>query len=306
MTDSVAFLCNINKAMKLRGYTLGILSAVSYGLIPIFILPVKQAHFSMDITLFYRFFFSALMVGGYLLYSKESFKVNKKEALILAILGICYALSSEFLFLGYDFLTPGIASTVLFVYPIIVALIMLFFYKEKLTRLSGASLLLAFAGVIVLCLKGNGFEINFAGLGIVMLSSLFYALYMVIVNKSNIKVSGFKLTFYSMLFTSMFFMTKAVAGHESFVIPSASIFINFLIFAFLTTVISSLCLVFAIQYIGSTPVAILGALEPVVAVLISVLMFHEKLTPNLLIGITLILVGVTLNVIGDRKKIGSL
>ncbi len=290
--------------MKLRGYTLGILSAVSYGLIPIFILPVKQAHFSMDITLFYRFFFSALMVGGYLLYSRESFKINKKEALILAILGICYALSSEFLFLGYDFLTPGIASTVLFIYPIIVALIMLFFYKERLTRLSGASLLLAFAGVIVLCLKGNGLEINFAGLGIVMLSSLFYALYMVIVNKSNIKVSGFKLTFFSMLFTSMFFMTKALMANESFVIPSTEVFINFLIFAFLTTVISSLCLVFAIKYIGSTPVAILGALEPVVAVLISVLMFHEKFTPNLLIGITLILFGVTLNVIGDQKKIG--
>ncbi|WP_336703683.1 DMT family transporter [Chryseobacterium indologenes] len=290
--------------MKLRGYTLGILSAVSYGLIPIFILPVKQAHFSMDITLFYRFFFSALMVGGYLLYSRESFKINKKETLILAILGICYAFSSEFLFLGYDFLTPGIASTVLFIYPIIVALIMLLFYKERLTRLSGASLLLAFAGVIVLCLKGNGLEINFAGLGIVMLSSLFYALYMVIVNKSNIKVSGFKLTFYSMLFTTMFFMTKALMANESFAIPSTEVFINFLIFAFLTTVISSLCLVFAIKYIGSTPVAILGALEPVVAVLISVLMFHEKFTPNLLIGITLILFGVTLNVIGDQKKIG--
>ncbi|PTT22547.1 EamA/RhaT family transporter [Chryseobacterium sp. HMWF028] len=290
--------------MKLRGYALGILSAVSYGLIPIFILPVKRAHFSMDITLFYRFFFSALMVGGYLLYSRESFKINKKEALILVILGICYALSSEFLFLGYDFLTAGIASTVLFIYPIIVALIMFSFYKEKLTKLSGASLLLAFAGVIVLCLKGNGLEINFAGLGIVMLSSLFYALYMVIVNKSNIKVSGFKLSFYSMLFTSMFFMTKAVMANESFTIPSTEIFINFLIFAFLTTVISSLCLVFAIKDIGSTPVAILGALEPVVAVLISVLMFHEKLTPNLLIGITLILFGVTLNVIGDQKKIG--
>ncbi|SMO65027.1 Threonine/homoserine efflux transporter RhtA [Chryseobacterium rhizoplanae] len=288
--------------MKLKGYALGILSAVSYGLIPIFILPIKQAHFSLDITLFYRFFFSALMVGGYLLYSKESFKINRKEALILAILGVCYALSSEFLFLGYDFLTAGIASTVLFIYPVIVALIMFFFYKEKLTRLSVVSLLLAFTGVIVLCLKGNGLEINFTGLGIVMLSSLFYALYMVIVNKSNMKVSGFKLTFYSMLFTSTFFMTKAVAANESFAIPSAEIFFNFLIFAFLTTVISSLCLVYAIKYIGSTPVSILGALEPVVAVLISVLMFHEKFTSNLLIGITLILMGVTLNVITDRKN----
>ncbi|WP_223607774.1 DMT family transporter [Chryseobacterium sp. OSA05B] len=288
--------------MKFKGYLLGVLSSVSFGLIPIFILPLKKAHFSMDITLFYRFLFSALMVGGYLLYSKESLKINKKEMLILSVLGVCYALSSEFLFIGYDFLTPGIASTVLFIYPVIVALIMFFFYKEKLTKLSVLSLLFAFAGVIVLCLKGQGLEINFAGLGIVMLSSLFYALYMVIVNKSDLKVSGFKLSFYSMLFTSAFFMIKASAEGESFAIPSVSVFLNFIVFAFLTTVISSLCLVYAIKYIGSTPTAILGALEPVVAVLVSVFMFHEQFTTNLLIGITLILLGVILNVMADNRK----
>lgn len=288
--------------MKLRGYVLGIISAISYGLLPIFILPIKHAHFSLDITLFYRFLFSALMIGGYLLYSKESFLISKKELLIFAVLGICYALSSEFLFLGYDYLTPGIASTVLFIYPVIVALIMFFFYKEKLTKLSIGSLLLAFAGVIILCLKGNSLEINYLGLGIVMLSSLFYALYIVIVNKSNIQASGFKLSFYSMLFTSGFFMTKALMGNESFLIPSTHTFFNFLIFAFLTTVISSLCLVYAIKDIGSTPAAILGALEPVVAVLISVSMFHEKFTFNLFLGIILILIGVILNVISDNKK----
>ncbi len=289
--------------MKFKGYMLGVLSSVSYGLIPIFILPLKQARFSMDITLFYRFLFSAMMVGGYLLYSGERFRISKKETLILAVLGICYALSSEFLFIGYDFLTPGIASTVLFIYPVIVALIMFFFYKERLTKLSVISLLLAFAGVIVLCLKGEGLEINFAGLGVVMLSSLFYALYMVIVNKSELKVSGFKLSFYSMLFTSAFFMLKASADGESFAVPSLSVFFSFIVFAFLTTVISSLCLVYAIKYIGSTPTAILGALEPVVAVMVSVLIFHEKFTGNLFIGITLILLGVILNVIGDKKRI---
>lgn len=288
--------------MKLKGYALGIISAVSYGLIPIFIVPVKQAHFSLDITLFYRFLFSALMIGGYLLYSKESFSINKKEGLILAVLGMCYALSSEFLFLGYDFLTAGIASTVLFIYPVIVALIMFFFYKEKLNFISILSLLLAFAGVIVLCLKGKGLEINYIGLGIVMLSSLFYALYIIIVNKSNIKVSGFKLSFYSMLFTSGFFMIKALLGKESFAIPSITLFFNFVVFAFLTTVVSTLCLVFAIKSIGSTPAAILGALEPVVAVLVSVLIFNEKFTFNLFLGITLILVGVILNVLAGSKK----
>ena len=288
--------------MKLRGYVLGIISAISYGLLPIFILPIKHAHFSLDITLFYRFLFSALMIGGYLLYSKESFLISKKELFIFTVLGICYALSSEFLFLGYDYLTAGIASTVLFIYPVIVALIMFFFYKEKLTRLSIFSLFLAFAGVIILCLKGNSMEINYLGLGIVMLSSIFYALYIVVVNKSKIQASGFKLSFYSMLFTSGFFMAKAILGNESFIIPSVNIFVNFLIFAFLTTVISSLCLVYAIKYIGSTPAAILGALEPVVAVLISVLLFHEKFTFNLFLGIILILIGVILNVISESKK----
>lgn len=237
------------------------------------------------------------------MYSKEIFSISKKELLIFSVLGICYALSSEFLFLGYDYLTAGIASTVLFIYPVIVALIMFFFYKEKLTKLSITSLLLAFAGVIILCLKGNSLEINYLGLGIVMLSSIFYALYIVVVNKSKIQASGFKLSFYSMLFTSGFFMAKAIAGNESFAIPSVNTFSNLLIFAFLTTVISSLCLVYAIKDIGSTPAAILGALEPVVAVLISVSIFHEKFTYNLLIGITLILFGVILNVISDQKKI---
>lgn len=288
--------------MKLKGYAFGIASSVSYGLIPIFILPIKQANFSLDITLFYRFFFSAMLIGAYLLYSRESFKINKAEAFILSILGMCYAVSSEFLFIGYDLLTPGIASTVLFVYPAIVALIMFFLFKEKLTKLSIISLVLAFLGVIILCLKGNSFQLNYKGLGVVMFASLLYAVYIIIVNKSNIKVSGFKLSFYSMLFSSILFMGKLIYLGESFVIPSFSLFFNFITFALLTTVISTLCLVYAIKNIGSTAASILGALEPVVAVLISVLMFNEELTINLLIGIAFIITGVILNILAGSKS----
>ncbi|SDR09228.1 EamA domain-containing membrane protein RarD [Chryseobacterium soldanellicola] len=288
--------------MKFKGYILCILSAISYGLIPIFIIPIKRADFPLDVSLFYRFFFSAIMVGAYLLYSKESFFISKKEALLLAFLGICYALSSDFLFLGYDFLTPGIASTVLFIYPVIVALIMFFVYQEKLTKLSIASLILAFTGVFILCLKGTGFQINFPGLGIVMLSAIFYALYIVVVNKSNMKISGFKLSFYSMVFTAGFFMFKALIGKDSFEILNVETFFNLIIFAFLTTVISCVALVYAIKYIGSTPTAILGALEPVVAVMISVMFFQEKFTYTLFIGIILILLGVILNIISDSKN----
>ena len=289
--------------MKTKGYILAAISAISYGLIPIFILPMKQINFSMDVTLFYRFLFSAIMVGIYLIFKKVSFKINKWEFLVLLILGLFYALSSEFLFLGYDYLSAGIASTVLFVYPVLVALVMFVFYGEKLSKLGILSLLLTFLGVIVLCLKGNSLEINFVGLGVVLLSALFYGLYIVIVNKAKINVSGIKLSFYSMFFTSFFFLTKALILKESLEIPTYSIFFNFVTFAFVTTLISSVALVLAIKKIGSTPTAIMGALEPVIAVAVSVLFFNEDFTRNLLLGIVLILTGVSINMLSSRKAI---
>ena len=78
-------------------------------------------------------------------------------------------------------------------------------------------------------------------------------------------------------------------------------YFNFTLFAFVTTVISSLSLVYAIKYIGSTPTAILGALEPIVAVIVSVFMFNELFTINLGLGITLILIGVILNILASKS-----
>lgn len=295
------YLCKMKNA-QLRGYIFAIISAVSFGLIPIFILPIKKVEFSIDTTLFYRFFFSALMVGSCLVFRKENFKVNIREASILLVLGLFYAFSSDFLFLGYDYLSAGIASTALFIYPVLVALIMFFVYKKKMSKLSAFSLALAFLGVLILCLKEGELNINFTGLGIVLLSSLCYALYMVIVNKARLPISGFKLSFYSMLFTSLYYFGKVIAKDESLIVPNVQLLINFIIFAFVTTLISSLTLVYAIKIIGSTPTAILGALEPIIAVLISVLMFGEHFTINLLIGIILILSGVILNIISESKS----
>ena len=286
----------------MKGYALGIISAVSYGLIPIFILPIKQTNFSLDTTLFYRFFISALLLLPVLWYKKENLKITPKELYVVVLLGLSYALSSEFLFMGYDLLSPGIASTILFIYPVFVALIMFLVFKEKLNRLTVLSLILAFSGVLTLSLKNNSFEINFPGLIVVLLSAFFYALYILIVNQTKIKLSGFKLTFFSFLFTSLYFLVKAKFLGDSLLLPNVNMLINFVVFAFVTTLISILALVFAIKYIGSTPTAILGALEPVVAVAVSVLMFNEVLTINLILGITLIIIAVIVNIISDSRK----
>lgn len=288
--------------MKVKGYLLAAISAISYGLIPLFILPVKASHFSLDTTLFYRFFIAAMFILGYLIYKKESLRVNRSEFMILVLLGLFYALSAEFLFMGYDYLSPGIASTILFVYPVIVALIMTFFFKEKITVLTVLSLVITIAGIIALSAKDGALDINLPGLLITLGSAAFYALYMVVVNKAKINASGFKITFYSLLFSAVFYLGKTLIMKESLLIPNVELFVNFTVFAFVTTVLSMSALVYAIKSIGSTPTSILGALEPVMAVAVSVVLFHEILTSSLMIGIALILTGVMINIISESVK----
>ena len=289
--------------MKLKGYLFGLTSSISYGLIPLFIIPLKNVNFSMDTTLFYRFFFSAFMLGGYLVIKRKSLQIEKKHIGILLLLGLFYGISSDSLFIAYDYLSAGIASTLLFIYPLIVAIIMAIFFKERLTLASIMAILCTIAGVILLSFKNGEFNLNTIGLGIVFVSALGYALYIITVNQSNVRnLNGMTLTFYSFCITTLYYASKLIIGKESFAIPSIEIGLNIVVFAFVTTIVSSLALVYAIKYIGSTPTSILGAFEPVVAVAISVLLFHEYFSINLAFGIGLIITGVTLNIIGRATK----
>lgn len=287
--------------MKLKGYLLAIVSAVTYGLIPLFIIPIKTMGFPMDTTLFYRFFISSAFVSVYLFIKKESFRVQRHELFIMVILGLLYALSSDLLFVGYDHLTPGIASTILFVYPVFVAIILWLLFQEKLSRNTFLAIVITLSGVMVLSVKDNSFNINVVGLGVSVLSALSYATYMVIVNKSRIEISGILVTFYSMFFSAVYYLCKAVLKDVD-LFPDASLLLHMSVFALVTTVLSITALIYAIQLIGSTPTAIMGALEPVVAVAVSVLLFHEKLTLNLSIGVVLIITGVIYNILSDRRK----
>ncbi len=287
---------------KLKGYLLAVISASSYGLIPLFILPIKQINFPIDTTLFYRFLLSALMIFPILLFKKEKLKINLHELFILIALGLFYGLSSDLLFMGYDHLSPGIASTILFVYPVIVALIMVFFYKEKIKALTVFSLVITLIGIVILSAKDSLLDIRILGLVITLGSALCYALYIVTVNKAKIKASGWKITCYSMFFTSIYYLIKVLILDQTLLLPDFKMFGNFVLFALVTTVISTTALVYAIKLIGSTPTSIMGALEPVVAVLVSVILFHEILTRNLVLGVILILIGVIINILTGSKK----
>ena len=296
----------------LKGYLFALVSALTYGMIPLFMIPLKKLDsFSVDTALFYRFLIAAILILGYLVfYQKESVKINLKEGIVLSILGLFYALSAEFLFIAYDFLSPGIASTIFFIYPIMVALILGIFFKEKITLATTISLIVVVVGVAVLSIKPknnddkDNFGINsiYIGLFVSLLGALMYALYMIIVNKTKIKASGVKVSFYSMVFASLFFLVKTLVLGNSVAIPSLEIGTHLTLFALITTALSVVSLVYAIKFIGSTPTAIMGAVEPVVAVMISVGLFDETLTFSLIAGVIIIISGVLIDVVFNKKK----
>jgi len=295
----------------LKGYLFALVSALTYGMIPLFMIPLKKLDFfSVDTALFYRFLIAGILILGYLFYQKESVKINLKEGIVLSILGLFYALSAEFLFIAYDFLSPGIASTIFFIYPIMVALILGIFFKEKITLATTISLVIVVVGVAVLSIKPknnddkDNFGINsiYIGLFVSLLGALMYALYMIIVNKTKIKASGVKVSFYSMVFASLFFLVKTLVLGNSVAIPSLEIGTHLTLFALITTALSVVSLVYAIKFIGSTPTAIMGAVEPVVAVMISVGLFDETLTFSLIAGVIIIISGVLIDVVFNKKK----
>ena len=149
-----------------KGYLCAFISAFTYGLIPLFMIPIKKAEaFSVDATLFYRFLIASGSILIFLFYQKERLCISFREGMIMSILGLLYALSAEFLFLAYDYLSPGIASTIFFSYPIIVALVLVLFYKEKITIPTILSLLLVIVGVGVLSIK-EGEAFSYMGLAI--------------------------------------------------------------------------------------------------------------------------------------------
>ena len=296
----------------LKGYLFALVSALTYGMIPLFMIPLKKLDFfSVDTALFYRFLIAAILILGYLVfYQKESVKINLKEGIVLSILGLFYALSAEFLFIAYDFLSPGIASTIFFIYPIMVALILGIFFKEKITLATTISLIVVVVGVGILSFKPksnddkDNFGINsiYIGLFVSLLGALMYALYMIIVNKTKINASGVKVSFYSMVFASLFFLVKTLVLGNSVAIPSLEIGTHLALFSLITTALSVVSLVYAIKYIGSTPTAIMGAVEPVVAVMISVGLFDETLTFSLIAGVIIIISGVLIDVVFNKKK----
>lgn len=290
---------------KNKGIALGMAAACSYGTNPLFALPLYALGFQVNSVLFYRYIFAVILYGLWIvLYRKISLKISLKEGGVLLFLGIMFSISSLTLFSSYDYLGAGISSTILFVYPIFVALIMSIFFKEKIAFKTIISIVLMVGGISLFYKSDNGETLSLYGLALVFASALSYAVYMVALKEINLikRMQYQKLTFYVMLFGLLVYIVNSRFGLDIQKIETPFMLGCLLGLAVLPTIISLETMTIAIKLIGPTMAAIIGALEPVTAVFLGLIFFGEQMTFKIALGICLILFSVFLIVINPKPK----
>ena len=294
---------------RLKGILCGIGAAVSYGMNPLGALPLYADGINTNTVLFYRYGLAVIFLALFMLVNRKSFTITLRETVVLVPLGVLFVLSSLTLFASFHYMDAGVASTLLFVYPVMVAVMMALFFKERITAVTVFSILLSLTGIVLLYRGGNGEVLNTTGVLLVLLSSLTYAVYIVIVNKSSLRMSSVKLTFYVLLVGVLLILGYSFFGGEEAeiqILTTPSMWLHASILAIFPTVVSLLLMVVAVHEIGSTPTAVIGALEPLTAVVLGVTLFGEEFTSRLAIGIMLILSAVILIVLGNSVSINRI
>lgn len=335
------------KESKAKGYFFGILAAVSYGVNPLGAKYLYEDGVNVESVLFYRYALAVILIaaimGVKILLRKlrpersdcartpcETFRVSGSEAVTLVTLGLLFVISSTTLYCSFLYMDSGVACTLLFIYPVMVAALMALLYGEKLTRRTIISILLSLMGVVLLY-RGDGQTVlSTVGVLLVLVSSLSYAFYIILANRASdernaghhsrltnyfsptlhrsvvhrLDMSSMKLSFYVLLVGAIFLVLFSFSAPERHLmwLPTARSWLLAWMLAIVPTVLSLVALGVAVRIIGSTPTAVLGALEPTTAVVIGLTVFSESFTASLATGIALILFSVIILVLEKKPE----
>lgn len=340
------------KESKAKGFFFGILAAVSYGVNPLGAKYLYEEGLNVESVLFYRYGLAALIIGmimaGKMIAGRkvaethssvtepaeateiETFRINKGELSTLIALGLMFVISSLTLYCSFLYMDSGVACSLLFVYPVMTAVLMAMLYGEKITKATAAAIVLSLIGVLLLY-KGDGETVlSTVGVLLVMISALSYALYIIVANRASapeselgashnrlskyiplphrvtihrLDMSAMKLSFYVLIVCTASITLFSFTSPERHLLPllTERAWGYSLMLAIVPTVLSLVSMGIAVRIIGSTPTAIMGALEPLTAVVIGLTVFHEALTVNLAVGILLILSAVITIILSKGK-----
>ena len=286
------------------GYPAGIVTGITYGLNPLFAKPLMNNGASTEAILFFRYGIAVVLLGAFLLLKKESFRINLRQAGVLLGLGLLYTASSAFLFEAYKYIASGLATTLVFLFPVMVAIIMVFL-KVVPSWPVWLSIAATFAGVMIMTGGAGTEKVDPHGVWFSIASAFVYALFIVIINRSKAisSIPNALLTFYALLTGTLFFIARcSLSGAELMAgLDGGSAWCNLIGLAVLPTIVSTASLAVATRNIGATKASVLGVFEPITAILVGTAVFGESLTPNIITGILISIVAVTFMIMLTKR-----
>ena len=286
------------------GYPAGIITGITYGLNPLFAKPLMNAGASTEAILLFRYGIAVILLGAYLLLKKENFRITLKQAGVLLSLGLLYTASSTFLFEAYKYIASGLATTLVFLFPAMVAIIMVFL-KVVPSWPVWLSIAATFAGVMIMTGGAGAEKVNPLGVWFSIASAFVYALFIVIINRSKVisSIPNSLLTFYALLTGTFFFIGRCLFSGADLTagIDGGMAWCNLIGLAVLPTIVSTASLAVATRNIGATKASVLGVFEPITAILVGTVVFGEALTPNIIAGILISIVAVTFMIMLTKR-----
>ena len=287
---------------KLLGTLCGIGAAICYGTNPLGARLYEEG-MAPSTVLFWRFGLAWVIIAVVMLFRKEKFGVTQKEFATLSALGLLFLASSLTLYVSFQMMAVGVASTLLFVYPVLTAAIMAIFFKEKLTWSTVSAIILSFLGVMLLYWSPDGGSLSVVGVILVLISALTYAVYIIVMNRAQLNMSSFKINFYVLIYCTLGNMLMSLCTGQGLQVPANAVSWFYVCWlAVVPAILALVMMVYAAKYIGSTPTAIMGALEPLTAVLIGIFLFGEVFTTRLAFGIILIFSAVIIIALYSNRK----
>ena len=275
----------------------GIISGISFGLIPLFSIPVIGAGMSNVSILVYRFLFGSLAMLGMLLLKKTDLRVSLSELCRIAILSLFYIGTALATLECYHYLSSGIATALVYTDPIWCAIIGLIFLGDRFSLKLTSSCLFATLGVMMMTgvFTEDG---TFSALGLFwgLLSGLSYALYLIFVPRLRLKrIPSLKLTFYVFFIGMLILAAYAILKEGNIeIVTNPTCWTNLILLGLIPTALSNICVTMSLRLVDSTIVAILGAFEPLTAMVIGILILGDSWSIMSLGGTFLILLAVAM------------
>lgn len=292
---------------RIRGIFYACLSAATFGMIPLFVNRAILDGVNNDTILVYRYTLAALLYGIFLLFRKTNLRISGRELKEVILAGVGgYGVTAFFLFLSYHYMPTGIATSIHYLYPVVVAIFMALFYREHLSLVVKVAIVLAITGVAFLSWSEGA--IRWMGLFFVLLSTITYGIYVVALNRPLLRAMNPNvLTFWVLALSAMFYILLALTRGTFHFISRPAFLFDMTMLGVLSTVVSARLLVSAVKLIGSVSTSVLGTLEPITAILIGILVFHESFRVLNFIGFCMVVIAVLVvivytNNVSRRKR----